>query len=84
MTLNYWRLISLFLTGCLLGFVLGAYGTGKIFLNNLPASTEISIGKIKIRGNENIIKPEFKTEINESTEPKKTNSRRRIFKRKNK
>ena len=38
-----------------IGFALGGYVTGCTFLKNLPPTTEISIGKVKLRGTGNTI-----------------------------
>ncbi len=63
MKFNLWRLFTLFVVGILIGLSAGVYTTTKVFLNNIPATTEITIGKIKVRGNDNVVAPDIETKI---------------------
>lgn len=38
-----------------LGFAFGVLLTATLFINNIPPTTEVSIGKVKIRGQGNTI-----------------------------
>ena len=64
-----------------LGFALGVFITSKVFISNLPPSTEIAIGKVKVRGKgntiENVMDIEDVTTENSETKNKKNRRRKR-------
>jgi len=71
-----WRLAF----AAVLGFSLGVFVTSRTFIKNIPPSTEISIGKVKIRGQgntiENIMEIEDVTTDGSETKNKKNRFRR--------
>ena len=63
-----WMFVSVFL----IGSVFGIYITTKIFINNIPETTSITIGKMKVRGKNNEMKTDIiLEESKEVTEPKR-------------
>ena len=67
---KYWVYVSMFLIGCIFGMFI----TAKVFINNIPESTTISIGKMKVRGQNNEITTDV---ILEETENEVTKRRRK-------
>jgi len=59
-----------------LGFALGTFVTAKVFINNLPPTTEISIGRVKVKGKGNTIDKVM--EVDDVTQSKE--KKNRIFK----
>jgi len=47
----------------LLGFGAGVYVTTKTILNNMPPSQEISIGKMKLKGQGNVLDADLSNEM---------------------
>jgi len=66
-----WMFVSVFLIGAIFGIFI----TTKVFINNIPETTSITIGKMKVRGKNNEVSTDVvlqETDIsNEKTKPKK-------------
>ena len=79
MKVNIYRLLFFVLLGMMIGLGTGSYFTTKVLLNNLPPTTEVSIGKVKLRGRDNTANIEMTSENTdtESVEPKKKPRRRK-------
>ena len=50
-----YRILFFFFLGFAAGGGIGGYITQKVILKNLPPTTEVSIGKVKLRGQGNTI-----------------------------
>ena len=69
MKVNIYRLLFFVLVGLMAGFATGSYFTTKVLLNNLPPTTEVSIGKVKLRGRDNTTDINLTTEESTEVEP---------------
>ena len=69
----------MFVSVFLLGSVFGIFVTSKIFINNIPEKTSISIGRLQVKGKGNEVSTDV---ILENTEVEKTEKRKGIFKKK--
>lgn len=69
MKVNIYRVLFFVLVGLMAGFAIGSYMTTKVLLNNLPPTTEVSIGKIKMRGRDNVAEIEMSPTTEEVVEP---------------
>ena len=65
-----WMFVSVFLIGAIFGIFI----TTKVFINNIPETTSITIGKMKVRGKNNEMKTDI---ILENTEPEVTKRKRK-------
>lgn len=72
-----WRLAF----ALVLGFSLGVFVTSRTFIKNIPPSIEISIGKVKIRGQGNVIENIMDIE-DVTTDGSETKNKRKRFRRK--
>ena len=66
-----WMLTAIFLIGMLCGCFL----TQRVIMNNTPAGNEISIGTIKLKGRDNILKTDLKLEENATEQTRKEKRR---------
>ncbi len=62
-----------------LGFALGTLLSTVVFVNNIPPGTEISIGRVKLKGQNQTIENLVKTELKETK--KQTRQARRAERR---
>ena len=73
-----WRIVAILLVG----FALGTYVTSKVFINNIPPSTEITIGKVKIKGKDNTIENVMTIDdVTTEEDNSETRQRFRLFRR---
>lgn len=73
-----WRLVA----ALMLGFALGIFVTQKAILKDLPPTTEISIGKVKVRGQGNTIENIMEVE-DVSTDASETKNKKNRIRRRN-
>lgn len=61
-----------------LGFAVGTFVTAKVFIKNIPATTQIEIGKVKVKGRDNTVESIMNIDDVTTTED---NSKKRIRRR---
>ncbi len=72
-----WRLVA----AVLLGFSLGVFVTSKTFIKNIPPTTEIEIGRVKIKGKGNTVDNLMKVEDISTDASETKNKKNRIRRR---